>query len=1247
MIPDQSHINHIREALWQSNSSSASVMIGAGFSRNARKVEPGRNEFPLWHEVAKSLCTKLYPSNDGDYFKKAIQEASGTSGFLSLAQEFEVAFGRVALHNLIQEMVPDEDYAPDDIHARLLKLPWNDVFTTNWDTLLERTQPLVLESNYEVVRTKEELLTAQKPRIIKLHGSFPAFTPFIFTEEDFRTYPIKFAPFVNTVQQAMMESIVLLIGFSGDDPNFLQWSGWVRDNLGESAPKIYLAGWLALSPHRRRMLEARNVVPIDISKHPNANEWPEQLRHQYATEWILHTLERGRPYDVTNWPSPLDWKNEEVPDLLQPVETVTINAPIDEIRVPTNIEKNKKHPELVRTIIENWEHNRKVFPGWLFIPYPKSHHINRSTSEWENIIIQTIADFPVNEKLLILRELVWRKEKILEPLNEQLVLVIKGVLDEIDCQKRTICGAEDKSVNWAYIRKIWAGLVLALLTTARQCFDKMTFNAYLETLQPFLNDHIDIAQRLHHENCLWALNNLDFAALEKLLKEWSPEKADPIWMMRKASILIETNHPNEGIRLLNQSLSIVRKIPKNNSNLAAPSRESWILWLALAFEHKFSDLITENMAVPSVWKRWEQLTALQCNAFDQKRVLRDKIHGDNKKIESPLFNLGARRGTTFQISNGIDEKLAASYQAIRMSEITGLPPSASHTVLASELLTLAAIQLASTDYKLASRLALRLASSEEDDILNNIWSRTKVASLTSVEVAALVDITSKIINYALPKVSEPGSIWVTRLRVAVEALSRLVLRSSQDHAVDVLKRGLQFYKMEVFIKEFWLHSALDHLLTRSWEALSIDYREKCITDILSAPIMGIDGFDLMVDRYPEPGNLLTNNNEENPVPSRTAETEELWAEIVKLILRGLRAGGEPRKRAATRLAQLVFWNIINDDEKKLISDALWQTQNTIKSLPGDTNLFDWVFLLCPEPEPGVADQYYRKKWLEAPIPKNGIHLNQYFWQLGNAIISLRSSKYPLLLSEEEHLYVTNVIEQWADMPIESDDQWGQRYKSSDAIEGLQTILPEINLDIAIAKKIYDKTNLMNQSDSSTSGFRLFAGLTKLLPDKINEITVSMRMGLASDKMKVSEEAILGLHSWLVIASKESPQGIMPPDDLIREIGVIIATRRKSLLNRSLQLALWIFANGTEEQCELIVQLVLQGLKFLIEELRYDREPDENIDVPLLRWGCAHLALAMSEAGYDTDPTVIQWKEITTNDPLPEVRHAKQTFLKTS
>ena len=211
-----------------------------------------------------------------------------------------------------------------------MKLPWRDVFTTNWDTLLEDARPEALDRPYSVVQSTKQLPIVSQPRILKLHGSFPSQFPLIVTEEDYRTYPSKFAPFVNTVQQAMMETAFFLIGFSGDDPNFLNWSGWVRDNLGEAAQKIYLAGWLDLSSHQRRMLEARGVVPIDVAKHPKASCWPVYRRHQYATEWLFHTLEPSRPYDETTWPSPPQEKETPIPEHLQPVHRIVPNVPMGE-----------------------------------------------------------------------------------------------------------------------------------------------------------------------------------------------------------------------------------------------------------------------------------------------------------------------------------------------------------------------------------------------------------------------------------------------------------------------------------------------------------------------------------------------------------------------------------------------------------------------------------------------------------------------------------------------------------------------------------------------------------------------------------------------------------------------------------------------------------------------------------------------------------------------------------------------------
>lgn len=305
-------------------------MVGSGFSRNALKIRFDVPDIPLWADIAEELFNHLYPERSNDVSNSGPEGSPSIDNVLRLAQEYETAFGQSEMYKLLDQLIRNMEFTPGEAHIRLLGLPWRDVFTTNWDTLLERTSESIRELPYVVVQTVAQLPIVNQPRIIKLHGSLPPQFPLIVTEEDYRTYPSNYAPFVNTVQQAMMETVFFLIGFSGDDPNFLNWSGWVRDNLGKAAPKIYLAGWLELSPHRRRMLEARDVVPIDLANLPQAQTWPVYRRHEYATEWLLHTLEPSRPYDRTTWPSPPEQEEVQVPNYLQPVERVVPDLPIQE-----------------------------------------------------------------------------------------------------------------------------------------------------------------------------------------------------------------------------------------------------------------------------------------------------------------------------------------------------------------------------------------------------------------------------------------------------------------------------------------------------------------------------------------------------------------------------------------------------------------------------------------------------------------------------------------------------------------------------------------------------------------------------------------------------------------------------------------------------------------------------------------------------------------------------------------------------
>jgi hypothetical protein len=305
---DQPQVERIRERLWSGREfGRAAVMVGAGFSRNAERGSLNVPVFPLWAEIAGAMYDALYPPGSmGEAVREGDKKARiAGMGAMRLASEYETTFGRQALDDFLIRAIPDDRYEPGPIYETLLSLPWSDVFTTNYDTLLERTRAAVPERKYDLVLTPSDVPAQSRPRMIKLHGSFLSHRPFVVTEEDFRTYPTRASAFVNLVQQSIMENAFCLLGFSGDDPNFLSWAGWVRDNLSSSTPPVYLAGLLDLSGSQRRLIESRRVIPIDLSPLFPISEWPDPLqRHARAMEWFLLNLAQGQPPKVDRWPIP-------------------------------------------------------------------------------------------------------------------------------------------------------------------------------------------------------------------------------------------------------------------------------------------------------------------------------------------------------------------------------------------------------------------------------------------------------------------------------------------------------------------------------------------------------------------------------------------------------------------------------------------------------------------------------------------------------------------------------------------------------------------------------------------------------------------------------------------------------------------------------------------------------------------------------------------------------------------------------
>ncbi len=309
-------------------------------------------------------------------------------------------------HRIHVFLLPDDEYVPSELHEKLLNLGWKDVFTTNYDTLLERTLEQITERHYSVILNKEDLIYSSEPRIIKLHGSFPSTLPFVITEEDYRQYPKKSAIFVNTVQQTLIENVLCLVGFSGDDPNFLQWLGWIRDNIGKDiASKIYLVGVFKFSTAQLNLLNARNIVVLNMSKCDGIGSGD----YYAGLELFFNGLSQ---------------LTKEKDDALWPYDSLDENFDYDETDV------NEK----VKTIIKNWEYSRNEYPGWLIPPSDHRKSLLLKTEYYQSSIFYHIYKGHLSGKVAFnfLYEYNWRINKCLKPIMRTDIGVYEKILFSIN-----------------------------------------------------------------------------------------------------------------------------------------------------------------------------------------------------------------------------------------------------------------------------------------------------------------------------------------------------------------------------------------------------------------------------------------------------------------------------------------------------------------------------------------------------------------------------------------------------------------------------------------------------------------------------------------------------------------------------------------------------------------------------------------------------------------------------------------------
>ena len=310
------------------------------------------------------------------------------------------------------------------------------------------------------------------------------------------------------------------------------------------------------------------------------------------------------------------------------------------------------------------------------------------TRDWEPHILKALPDLEPVESLYALRELLWCREILLEPLTIEVAGAAENVLSTIHCGDRLIAGVEANRDDWTGIEEAWRAVAMPLVTDARLDGNQSLFEARLDALERSCKDSSEFQHKINHERCLWAVYSLDFEELSRLLDGWQLGDCNQMWKIRKAALLTETGRHDESGPLLEEALNSIREDWGSSGNIAVATLESWAMASTL-----------NDVTRRAVFRRWDELASWKCHSWDELDHLARAMRATEDKKGKPSYELGISRPTSIRWSNDRYTRIVAAYRAVRLPEVTGLPPtlpggdSPIPTAAASGLLKLAADEL--------------------------------------------------------------------------------------------------------------------------------------------------------------------------------------------------------------------------------------------------------------------------------------------------------------------------------------------------------------------------------------------------------------------------------------------------------------------------------------------------------------------------------------------------------------------------
>lgn len=1293
-FPDRDKYFQLQKHLTRRPNLRPAVMVGAGMSKNSTPFPGVRTTFPSWDELSRAMFDEIYtlPLDATEQHLEDRERKFNQKTALRIASEYEARFKRRQLDEFLLRSIPNDDHQPGRLHELLLDLPWKDVFSTNFDTLLERTH--VHGRSYQFVRTIDELATSASPRIIKLHGPFSSSTSFIITEEDYRTYPRMFAPFVNTVRQSLIENAFVLIGFSGDDPNFLEWVGWIRDELRNRQAPIYLVGLLELADVDRALLENRGVTPIDLT--PISEEVAaDDQKHSATLEWFLRGLQSAEPPRPERWPE-FTLREQKVTGVSVPV---LVDRVVEPETVEALVDSNTTFDDITAIkIVVRWRYERLNYPGWLVPTDHMRSSLMQGTVRYIPRLISRARNWSHVDQVLLFREMIWRIETSMLPLDVSLMEPLETVCDGLFSS--LIDGSrlrpsdnmtELLRVTDTEVKESWLEIAFALIRDSRESFEATSWDTFNGKVSQVIHLFPQYNDRFRYEQALWNLWSLERNEARNLLAQWVPSPDSPLALMWKAGLLIELDDLSESRSLLRLALERIRQSfhRTQDANIDLLSLEGWCTYLLrpVEFEASFRNLLqgSQNQDYSAntaeiqeqLLKRWNQLKAWDSDPWPFVEYFDRVLSGAPpapQKVEQvvPGFDLGhySVRRSLFE---GPNTKWLPAFSCLRMLERVGIPPR-----FLQDTVRNAAKWLSPISEFWSIMLLVRAGNTRavrEDAIAN----RAQIATMNSDLVLRLNNWAVNGLSRELPSLSGPipmQSAQENLLETLIEFLSRLTLKLERDELQDAFNLAIKLHNLPGIKTHIRLNESCVPWFRRLFNSADGRQLLEWLPQLASFSLPENESSRHSAITWPDP---MT----EFPVDSVRDIQEidpNLKAEIddsIEWLFRTTQATSvEKRQRALMRLFLVFHTRMLTEEQERHFGELLWELsiEEGLPDLPDSTLL---NYLHTPSP-PEINPETRIKQHLLTLKPYKSVSLDGPSISVSSPgeredlmihEISIASRPVVLLPSEtqgEIEWELTEVNQMWIDVyEWWENDKHAIKHANKNpgltggfeefarrSIERISMFLSRVVLpQMETANEEEWETILSFLSETCQDKVFLTQAMPYLLlhrPSENEEVLVKIRKGLSSGDEKAVNAAAEAVSHWAYLGDETDVEHV--PNDAVNDLIRRVVFRRPEGIETCLRQLAMIIGKKSDlidsDQIDLVVTSLTpwhEATRIPIPENDSGGFPEH--DRPLLRALLGQLASALStwkkikQPDEDEPSEIAALRELFSSDPLPEVRRS--------